>query len=61
MSDVDLPVPLPDSIPEIPSRPFGGPTTPTRRPLVGPEAPSVSIVGPQPIYVSYNNVKVKIL
>jgi len=57
VSDVDLPVNLPDSVPEIPSRPFGGPTTPTRRPLVGPEAPSVSIVGPQPIYVSYNNVK----
>ena len=25
---------------------------------VGPVAPSVSIIGPQPIYVSYNNIKV---
>merc|ERR1719173_315780 len=56
--DVGLPVPLQNSEPVIPPRiTFGGPTTPTRRPLVGPEAPSVSIVGPQPIYVSYNNVK----
>lgn len=24
---------------------------------VGPQAPSVSIIGPQPVYVLYNNVK----
>jgi hypothetical protein len=26
-------------------------------PVVGPVAPSVSIIGPQPIYVSYNNIR----
>merc|ERR1719457_455011 len=42
---------------------FTHPTHPVTSPSyggglpVGPVAPSVSIIGPQPIYVSYNNIK----
>ena len=51
-----------------PTPPLTHPTPPVTLPVtppssgcclpVGPVAPSVSIIGPQPIYVSYNNIKV---
>jgi len=46
-----------------PTPPITLPTRPVTAPSfggglsVGPVAPSVSIIGPQPIYVSYNNIK----
>merc|ERR1711971_1440039 len=47
--------------PKGPSSPTSPPTTPPTSPPrpnpLGPGAPSVSIIGPQPIYVSYNHLK----
>merc|ERR1711971_1345295 len=47
--------------PKGPSSPTPPPTTPPTSPPrpnpLGPGAPSVSIIGPQPIYVSYNHLK----
>jgi len=47
--------------PKGPSSPTSPPTTPPTSPPrpnpLGPVGPSVSIIGPQPIYVSYNHLK----
>merc|ERR1712212_709130 len=47
--------------PKGPSSPTSPPTTPPTSPPrpnpLGPVGPSVSIIGPQPVYVSYNHLK----